>query len=249
MRREHYSSLPCALLCWLRSAILVVAPLHFASPPAPRHSPSDLRGPPPRHPRSPAAPGSSPALAPSSILPTIYPMLHRSLPLHHPHLHRVAGETSSAVHNVHTTFKAFCRESANSSGASRASTPLLRLVWELPQRCVCMRRASGGRWGLKMHRLGEPRDVWMGSTRVGNGCARASYCGIEARARIDPDRGLSPSASDSRPSLRSSARRSLSASLQEESVVYARARSGRRSRTPRLPSLGCSDSAPTSLLQ
>ncbi|KAJ7803246.1 hypothetical protein B0H14DRAFT_1646144 [Mycena olivaceomarginata] len=154
-------------------------------------------------------------------------MLHRFLPPHHPHPHRVAGETSLAMRNVRAAFKAFCRESANSSGASRASTRLLRPVRELPQQCVCVRGASGGRWGLKMLRLGEPRDVWMGSAQVG-GCARASYCGIEARARIDPDRGVSPLASNSRPSLWYSARWSLSASLQED---YARARSiGRRSR-------------------
>jgi hypothetical protein len=159
-------------------------PLDFASPPAPRHPPSDLRGglhrdtlarrpPPARHPFT--------LRARPVEHPPHYLLDASSLPPRNPHPHRVAGETSSAVRNVRATFKAFCRESANSSGASRASTPLLRLVWELPQRCVCVRGASGGQWGLKMLRLGELRDVWMGGTQVGSRCARASYCRIEAR--------------------------------------------------------------------
>jgi hypothetical protein len=58
----------------------------------------------------------------------------------------------------------------------------------------------------------------MGSGRAGSGCARASYCGIEACVRIDQDRGLSPSASDSRPGLRSSARRSLCAAMRRRQM-------------------------------
>ncbi|KAJ7768132.1 hypothetical protein DFH07DRAFT_1058376 [Mycena maculata] len=80
---------------------------------------------------------------------------------------------------------------------------------------------------------------------------------VEAEGRADgkrtggltQDRGLSPSASDSRPGVYS-ARRSLFASFEEESVVDARARSvGRMSRTPRLPPLGRDASAPTFRLQ
>ncbi|KAJ7836441.1 hypothetical protein B0H14DRAFT_1121879 [Mycena olivaceomarginata] len=82
MRREHHSPLPCALLCRLRSAILVVAPspspclplleTAFGSSWASTATPS-LAGRPWLVTLLPSVP------APSSILPTIYLMLHRSL--------------------------------------------------------------------------------------------------------------------------------------------------------------------------
>ncbi|KAF8142883.1 hypothetical protein K438DRAFT_1784240 [Mycena galopus ATCC 62051] len=169
-------------------------------------------------------------------LRAIYMMLS-PLATRHSHTHRFTGETSSTVHNICCP-AASQDDAPSSSGAARASTPLLQPEWELLQRCVCVRGASGGRWA-------EDASTWRGRGTCGwealgwgVGVLEPRAVGLRRALGFTQDRRWSPSASDSRPGLRSSARRSLFASLQAESVVDARARSiGQRSRKPRLPSL------------
>ncbi|KAJ7460403.1 hypothetical protein B0H11DRAFT_1924000 [Mycena galericulata] len=131
--------------------------LDVASPPAP-HQPSDCRAPPPRHPRSPPAPR---LVNPFTLLACRAELL----PAIYPMPSSLAPPTPPASFGGRN-FVDVCK---------------------LPHRCVRVRDGSGGRWvGGCFDLKNRSREVPMGSRRVESGCARASYCGIEARARIDP---------------------------------------------------------------
>ncbi|KAJ7302764.1 hypothetical protein DFH08DRAFT_977608 [Mycena albidolilacea] len=102
---------------------------------------------------------------------------------------------ASLPRNVCANVKAFCRESVSPSGTSRASTPVLQLVWELPQRCVPVGRV---RW--RMLRLGETEDhvvgKWTGWERI---FSSTSYHGI--RHALGLTEGRRPSHLDARARL------------------------------------------------
>ncbi|KAF8185555.1 hypothetical protein K438DRAFT_1973855 [Mycena galopus ATCC 62051] len=138
--------------------------------------PSDSRWLPPRHPRSPPAPRlvnplpSPPSTHPtSSVLPPPTPPSPASLG------GRNFASSTQYLRRLPVILPPL-KAMLQASGASRESTPLPQLVWQLPQQCVCVRDGGGG------------GDAWI---EEAEGCVNGKRRGVGVPESLVPrDRGV-----------------------------------------------------------